>query len=255
MRQLLPVFHHDADPVLGYGDPPRRTEGSRPYVLVNMISSVDGGTAANGLSGGLGSAGDRRIFAVLRSLVDIIVVGAQTVRAERYGPPRLEETLVARRLLRGQTTVPGVAVVSRSLQLDWASPFFTEAQQPPLVIAPASAGAEALARASDVADVIVAGDDRVDVSDALRQLRTRGADVVLCEGGSTLNAELLEQDLVDELCLTLSPALVGAAGADRITGAAMFDRPRRLSLSHVFEEDDFLFFRYTLTLDPKEGRS
>jgi riboflavin biosynthesis pyrimidine reductase len=252
MRQLLPVFHHDADPVLGYGDPPRRTEGSRPYVLVNMISSVDGGTAANGLSGGLGSAGDRRIFAVLRSLADIILVGAQTVRAERYGPPRLDETLVARRLGRGQTPVPAIAVVSRSLQLDWGSPFFTEAQQPPLVVAPASASAEALARASDAAEVIVAGDDRVDVGEALGQLGGRGADVVLGEGGATLNAELLEHDLVDELCLTLSPALLGAAGGDRITGGAAFDHPRRLSITHVFEEDDFLFLRYAPALHPKE---
>src|SRR5919106_1762157 len=254
MRQLLPSFHEDADPARGYGDPPRRNGGSRPYVLVNMVSGVDGGTTTDGVSGGLGSAADRRIFAVLRSAADIILAGAQTVRAERYGPPEVDETLAAGRRARGQAEVPAIAVISRSLRLDWASPLFSATRRAPLVIAPASAGAGALAPAAHAAEGGVAGDERVDVAEALDQLGRRGAAVVLCEGGPTLIAELLEHDLVDELCLTLSPVLLGAAGGNRITGGAVFDHPHRLSLTHVFEEDDFLFLRYALTPTPEEAR-
>src|SRR5437870_69124 len=115
MRQLLPELVDPVDPADVYADLPA-AEG-RPAVRLNMISSVDGATALDGTSGGLGSLGDKRVFAVLRSLADVVLVAAGTVRAEHYGP----------------AAVP-IAVVTRSAQLDWRSRFFTEPKARPIVV-------------------------------------------------------------------------------------------------------------------------
>lgn len=253
MRQLLPVPVDDVDPIPLY-EVARPSPSERPSVVINMVSSVDGGTTAErGVSGGLGGPGDHRVFGVLRSLADVILVGAQTVRAEGYGPARPDDATRARRLARGQTDTPDIAIVSLSLGLDWASPFFTEAARRPLVITPTAAGDDALARAATAAEVIVAGDEAVDVAVALRALRERGARLVLCEGGPTLNAGLLQAGVVDELCLTLSPALVGVGGGNRISGGALLEGPRHLTLAHALEEGGFLFLRYLLGPVSPEG--
>jgi riboflavin-specific deaminase-like protein len=234
----------EVDPAAVYLGVERAAVGDRPWVMVNMVASADGGTAVKGVSGALASEGDRRIFFLLRGLADVILVGAQTVRAERYGPPRLGEEVRARRRERGQADLPTIAVVSATLGLDWTSPLFTETPVPTVVVAPAAADPEALARAREAADVVVAGDERVDLAEALRRLGERGAKVVLCEGGPRLNAELLHAGAMDELCLTVSPALAGAAGANRITDGAMLDGLVGLRLASILEEDGFLFLRY-----------
>ena len=108
MRQLFPSPVGPVVPADVYGDPPRTGPGGRPGVRLNMIASVDGATTVAGVSGGLGGGADHELFALLRSLADVVLVAEGTVRAEGYGPSR----------------VP-VAVVTRSCRLDWESPFFT----------------------------------------------------------------------------------------------------------------------------------
>jgi riboflavin biosynthesis pyrimidine reductase len=108
MRQLFPSPVGPVVPADVYGDPPRTGPGGRPGVRLNMIASVDGATTVAGVSGGLGGGADHELSALLRSLADVVLVAAGTVRAEGYGPSR----------------VP-VAVVTRSCRLDWESPFFT----------------------------------------------------------------------------------------------------------------------------------
>jgi riboflavin biosynthesis pyrimidine reductase len=233
----------DTDPLVAY-DVERGPVRDRPWVLVNMVASVDGGTAVKGVSGGLASEADRRLFFALRGLADVILVGAQTVRAEGYGPARLDDAVQARRRQRGQDELPTIAVVTATLGLDWTSRLFTESARPPVVVAPAGADPEALARAGEVADVLVAGDDRVDLAEALRRLGQRGTRVVLCEGGPRLNAELLQAGAIDELCLTLSPGLVGVGGGNRITDGVLLDELVGLRLASLLEEDGFLFLRY-----------
>src|SRR6266542_4328249 len=115
--------------------------GGRPSVRLNMIASVDGATAVEGRSGGLGGPADRKVFAALRALADVVFVAAGTVRAENYGPGN----------------VP-IAVVSGSLRFDWDAPFFTAATHRPIVFTYRRAPADAVMRASKVADVLVAGE-------------------------------------------------------------------------------------------------
>jgi riboflavin biosynthesis pyrimidine reductase len=241
MRQLYPVARDDVDPATVYGDLP--AAGDRPWVRLNMIASVDGATAVQGLSGGLGGPADHRVFAVLRSLADVILVAAGTVRAEGYGPARLPAPVVEARVARGQATVPAIAVVTRACRLDWQSPFFAGTASRPVVITSAAADPADRRRAGEVADVLLAGDDAVDLRLALHLLADRGACSVLAEGGPTLNGALASAGLLDEVCVTLSPALVGA-DAKRILAMADLPAPIAVSVQSVCEDDGYLFLRY-----------
>ncbi|WP_068924833.1 pyrimidine reductase family protein [Planobispora rosea] len=212
-----------------------------PCLRVNMVASADGGTWLDGLSGGLSGRGDKRIFGVLRGLADVVMAGAATVRAEGYGPARPRESW--RGLREGRPAAPPVAVVTRGLELDLSSPLFTEAEPDArtIVVTCGAAPAERRAEVARHADVIVAGDDRVDLAAAVRQLAVRGLGRVLCEGGATLNGQLAAAGLVDELCLTVSPMLVGGTSSRILDGPGALSR---LRLAHVIEEQGFLFTRY-----------
>ena len=210
----------DLDPsqlAAAYADARRARHGGRPWVIVNMIASADGATTVEGLSGGLGGPGDRAIFSLLRALADVVLVGASTVRAEHYGPPRKA----------GQK----VAVVSRSAELDWTADLFTS-----------GAGIAVLPEDGDAVPVptIRGGRGDVDLAAVLRQLEGQ---VVLAEGGPTLNGQLAAAGLIDELCVTVAPRLLGG-GAKRIVVGPPAAEPTTLELAHLLEEDGFLFCRY-----------
>ncbi|MFC4063182.1 pyrimidine reductase family protein [Planomonospora corallina] len=212
-----------------------------PWLRVNMVASADGATWLAGLSGGLSGKGDRKVFGVLRGLADVILAGAETVRSEGYGPARPRESW--RALREGRPAAPVIAVVSGRLELDFTSPLFTEAEPGArtIVVTCGAAPADRRAQAARHADVIVAGDERVDLAAAVKALAERGLERVLCEGGARINGQLAAAGLIDELCLTVSPLLVGGGavrvldGPDVLTG---------LRLVHVLEEDGFLFTRY-----------
>jgi len=242
VRQLIPQFLESIDPIATYGRPIRNDDG-RPSVRLNMITSVDGATTSGGKSGPLGSAADKAIFFALRSLADVILVGAGTVRTEKYGPARLDEGARGRRETAGLSAVPPIAVITRSCVLDWESPFFTKAEARPIVVTASSAPAANREEAAAVADVVIAGDEEVDPVRAIIALGDRTFENVLVEGGPSFNGRLAAADLLDELCLTLAPMLVGE-GSSRLLGRAVLSDPIKLSLAHVLEDDDYLFLHY-----------
>jgi riboflavin biosynthesis pyrimidine reductase len=233
VRRLLPTPLDPVDPRAVYADLPRAP--GRPGVRLNMVASVDGATALEGVSGGLGGAADRLLFALLRSLADVVLVGAGTVRAEGYGP----------------SDRPRLAIVTRSCHLDWDARVFAEARVRPIVVTAAAALAERRARAAEVADVIVAGRETVDLRAALAAIGRTGAGAVLAEGGPTLNGALAAAGLVDELCLTISPRLVGGDARRVLAGPALSPAPA-MRLASACEEDGFLFLRYRAdrSMDP-----
>ena len=242
MRCLYPKCQDQVDPVAAYGRPACHPSG-RPAVRLNMISSVDGAAVLAGRSGPLGGVADRNLFATLRSLASVILVGAGTMRVEGYGPVRLGDVARARRLSDGMAPVPPIAVVTRSCHLPWEAPFFTEAESRPVVVTAAAAPQENLDRAASVADVIVAGDLEVDLARAVEALGQRGYSDVLAEGGPRIAAQLSAALLVDELCLTLSPMLTGG-DARRILDGPALSPPTTLGLDLVLEADEYLFLRY-----------
>jgi riboflavin biosynthesis pyrimidine reductase len=220
-------------------------------VLANFVAGLDGAVAVDGRVGPLTSPADQRVFHHLRSLADVVLVGAGTVRAERYGPARPTDEQRAAREARGQVPVPPIAVVSRSLRFDLDGRFFTAAEARPLVVCPAVAAGIASAELTERADLLVAGDETVDLAVALRQLGSSGARIVLCEGGPALVAELLAGDLLDELCLTLAPL----TGGDplRLVGGETATPLRGFELAHVLTHGDEVYLRYLTGQEPSDA--
>jgi riboflavin biosynthesis pyrimidine reductase len=218
---------------------PRHDE---PSLRVNFVSSLDGAVTLDGVSGGLSGPGDKQVFDVLRMLCDALVVAAGTVRTEKYDALRLSERRRTWRKSQGLSEFPIMVVVSRSLDLDPGQEVFSDAPVRPVVLTCAAAPAGRRAAIAAVADVVTVGEQDVDLAAGLAELRRRGAGQVLCEGGPRLFGALTAADLVDELCLTVSPLLVGG-DAGRIAAGPPAP-PREMSLRHILRSEDMLMLRY-----------
>lgn len=222
----------------------RRPPADRCWVMANMVGGLDGSAAVGGRVGALSHGADAELFRLMRTLADVVLVGAETVRREGYGPVHLSEERSRERVDEGRVAIPPLAIVSRSLRLDWEADVFTRAGAdcPTMVVTCDAAPRAALERARSVGPVVVAGDEHVDLADALAQLRALGHDVVLSEGGPTLLGELAAAGLLDELCLTLSPMMGGDPLPVAVTppggGVTAFE------LRHTAVDAGTLFLRY-----------
>jgi riboflavin biosynthesis pyrimidine reductase len=214
-----------------------------PTVRVNFVTSVDGAVEVDGYSAGLSGPADKRVFGILRKVCDALLVGAGTLRHEGYGPVRLDEPRRAWRRAHDLPVAPTLVVVSSSLDLDPAAPVFTEAPARPVVLTTTAASAPA--GLDRVADVVRAGERTLDITAGLAALRERGLDQILCEGGPHLFGTLTAADLVDELCLTVSPLLTGAKAGRISAGPHKEDGPVAMRLHHTLVADDLLLLRYT----------
>lgn len=243
MRELFPEPADDVDAVDRYLDEHRVPPDDRPWVMLNMITSIDGATTAAERSGGLGGPADRAVFMMLRALCDAILVGAGTMHTENYGPPQLSAEARAARVARGQSELPKLVSVSRGLSIGPDEKAFSDPARRATVITTTSSDDARRASLSSVADIITAGDDAVDLAEALRQLRSSGVELVLCEGGPTLNGALAAADLIDEICWTVSPTVLGGASRRMVAGPpAEVDTAMRPSM--ILEQDGFVFMRY-----------
>ncbi len=205
----------------------------------------------DGRSGGLSGPADRMVFTVLRSLADVVLVGAGTARAEHYRPVSAAGLWTA--LRPAGAPLPRIAVVTASLDLD-ARLLVSEPGPILLTTAAAAAGAAAPGRVQ----VIAAGQERVDIGQAIAALGSLGYQQILAEGGPSLLAQLAEAGLLDEFCVTISPVLADGQ-ADRVVAsqpagpAAATGPAAGLRLSHVLADDDFLFCRYLRHQTPASG--
>jgi riboflavin biosynthesis pyrimidine reductase len=241
MRRLLPepagASLDDAGLLEAYRLPPGRA------LRVNFITSLDGVTTVDGVSEGLGSTGDRRVFRVLRALADVVLVGHGTAAAEGYRPVTADSPVGRIRSSIGVEPTLPIAVVSRRASLDPAGRLVTGAVSPTLLVTCESADADRRAALTGAGvEVLVCGEDDVDLPLALDRLAERGLEQVLCEGGPSLLHAALAAGVVDELDLSLAPALVGD-GETRLLGAGLPDMAV-LGLRQVLEEDGVLFTRY-----------
>jgi len=219
-----------------------RADRSETWLRVNFVSSVDGAATVDGVSGGLGGDADLRVFDLLRELCDVVIVGAGTVRAESYGPMRLQQPSADRRVARGLPPHPVFAIVSQGLDLDPGSRVFTDAPVRPIIIATDAAPRDRRDRLAAVADIVIAGGDELDPVAMTVALAERGLTQQHCEGGPSLFGTLIAAGVVDELCLTMSPQLV-AGDAKRIA-AGELAHPSELILGHVLVSGDTLLLRY-----------
>jgi riboflavin biosynthesis pyrimidine reductase len=216
---------------------------SRPAVRVNFVTSLDGAVQVDGYSRGLSGDADRKVFGILRRHADAVMVGAGTLRHEGYRAVRMSDEVGAWRQRNGLRRDPTLVVVSAALDLDPTSPTFAQAPVRPVVLTHAGADDAKQAALAETADIVVCGESVVDLVRGLDELRERGLDQVLCEGGPHLFGALLAADLVDELCLTVSPLLAGP-GSGRIIEGAVGPAPHQLVPVQIIEADGALLTRY-----------
>lgn len=244
MDQLWPTPLDDVtddDLARLYGYPEQLDE---PFVQVNFVSSADGAATLEDRSEGLSHPADKRIFLLGRDLCDVVLVGAGTVRAEGYRGARTNDERRERRASLGLSEIPPIAVVTGSGRIDPSCALFTDTKVPPIVITTEHAPEERRAELKKAgADILIAGEQMIDLTAALDGLARRGLYRIDCEGGPHLFGELIAEDLVDQLCLTVAPVLAGA-GAGRIAMGRLSSEARRMELASVLHEDGFSMLRY-----------
>jgi 2,5-diamino-6-(ribosylamino)-4(3H)-pyrimidinone 5'-phosphate reductase len=211
------------------GEPAR---SGRPYLAINMVATADGRAAFNGSAVGIGSAADKHLMRELRAEADVVLHGAGTVRADPLSA-RVPADMVELRIAHGQSPQPLGAILTRSGNLPGQHPYYESStiiyitsDQPVRVDRPTV----------EVCHL-------QSVSAAIDDLRQRGVRRILCEGGPTLNAALLQAGLVDDIYLTIAPKLLG--GEDPLTivkGASL--GTIHLDLRSLVELDGELFLKY-----------
>jgi riboflavin biosynthesis pyrimidine reductase len=216
-------------------------EASR-WLRANMVMTLDGATVGpDGLSGSLTSGADQVVFRSLRSMADVVLVGAATIRAERYTPMRPAEELQRRRERHGLGPAPVIAVVSGSLDLPWEEPMWSSSVLQPIVLTGAGADPARLAEAQQHAEVITLPGTMLDVRAVVAALEGRGLRRMLCEGGARMLGQLIEKGLLDEADLTLAPLFTGT-GVTPSTPAVV--PPGRFELVHSLHEGSYQMLRY-----------
>ncbi len=205
----------------------------RPRVIAAMIASLDGRAAVEGRSVALGHPADRQLLRELRTAADAVLVGTRTLAAERYAN-LLDPDQRALRREQGRPEHPVIATVSRALDLPLDVPLFAE--DVPVQVYTEAEG-QAPSRGADVATHRLRPLTLPAVVEHLG--RERGARTVLCEGGPGLLRELVAQDALDDLMLTISPLLVAGDGPTILSGPAL-DEPARMVLAAVHRADDHL---------------
>jgi riboflavin-specific deaminase-like protein len=210
----------------------------RPLVAMNFAATVDGRATINGVSGPIGSDADMAMLAQLRTRFDAVMIGAGTMRAERYGRLVKKQETRQRRERLGLPPEPLMVIVSGRLDLPWDAPLFTEGGQ---VLIFTASEAEPPETASPLE--VVRHDKFVHLVEALRHLRQeRDIRALLCEGGPGLHGELEGGGMVDDLFLTIAPKLVGGEAPRIIEGE--LPAVAELELGWLLEEQGELFARY-----------
>jgi riboflavin-specific deaminase-like protein len=211
----------------------------RPYLGVNMVSSLDGKATLDWRTRGLSTEIDRRLFHHLRTQADAVMVGAGTVREERYG--RINKTDELREKRRSEGLAPDAlaVVVSGRLDLPVDLPLLTEPEQRVVIATGSDATLPEVAAQVDYARV---GDDLPRLMAYLQE--HHGVRSVLCEGGPTLNSFLFAAGLVDELFLTMNPKVIGGAATLTIVAGRELVEPAEPGLVSVAEADGELFTRW-----------
>jgi riboflavin-specific deaminase-like protein len=240
MRRLLPNPGPTTVPdQLEELDFVERSLDHRPYLVTNFAITLDGRATVHGRSGSIGSDTDTEMLVGLRTKVDAVMIGAGTMRAERYGRVVVDPDKRSRRERDGLPHDPLVVIVSGRLDLPWDASLFTSGGGRALIFT--ASEAEPPDTATSVR--VIRHQDRVDLGEALRYLRDeRGVRALLCEGGPRLHAELIDAALVDELFVTHAPKVVGGDGPTLTTGLPELERP--LELVWLLQEGAELFGRY-----------
>ncbi len=230
------------------------SERDRPHVMLNMVSTLDGRATFSGRSGPISSEADRELFHGLRAAVDGVLVGAGTIRAEHYGPIIRDQAVRRQRLARGMPEEPLACIVSGRLELPPDIGLLQSETARVVVLTASMASLPPVA--AQVEYLRPQQDGRLDLPAALAELRLRyEVRSLLCEGGPHLARELLAEQLVDELFLSLSPLLAGgeptAGEALRILAGLELEPPVGAELIGILRGGSWLFLRYRVASEER----
>ena len=242
MRRLLPDHAETtvADQVATL-DLVALAHDDRPYVITNFALTLDGHATISGRSGAIGSEADTAMLVGLRTRVDAVMIGAGTMRAERYGRVIGDPAKRRRRERDGLSQDPLVVIVSGRLDLPWDAPLFTEGHGSCLICT--SSDEDPPETPTPVQ--VLRQPDGVDLAALLAQLREdHGVRALLCEGGPRLHGQLIEADLADELFVTHAPKFAGGVGPGLVSGMAEQERDVELGWLLAEESTGELFGRY-----------
>jgi riboflavin biosynthesis pyrimidine reductase len=242
-RQLLPQPGRiELDEALESLRGPPQLNDDRPYVVVNFIASADGRSTFEGRSGGLGDEGDRALFHGLREQSDAILVGTRTLGVERYGRVLGRTERRERRLAQGRSAEPLACLVTRSGMVPTDIPLFAAPEARIVIFSSVELKLDGV---QAQVDSIRLDPGALTLTTVLRRLRSDyEIQLLLCEGGPMMFGSLLEENLVDELFLTLSPTLSGGGASPSITSGTEFPELRPLRLAWILERENFLYLRY-----------
>ena len=235
----------DAAEAVAHLDLASRAPAERPYVVVNMVSTLDGKAVIEGTTRSLGGDADHALFHGLRTQADAILAGAGTVRMERYGRAVRSEELTARRVEAGLDPNPPLVVVSGRLDLPPDLPLL---QDPEARVIIATGAEHELEGVEAEVQYLRTGDDLPLLMAKLRE--EHGIRSVLSEGGPTLNSYMLSAGLVDELFLSISPQVVGGAHALTIVAGRELPSPCSAELISLLESGGELFSRWKIRCTP-----
>jgi riboflavin-specific deaminase-like protein len=244
VRRLLPdPAETSVGEQLGELDLAAMAGDERPYVVSNFALTLDGRATIAGRSGPIGSEADTAMLVGLRTRADAVMIGAGTMRAERYGPIVPDQAQRERREAEGLRAKPLIVLISGRLDLPWDAPLFT-ASGGECVICTTS---EAEPPETEAEISVVRQPDGIDLAALLEHLRgEQGVRALLTEGGPRLHAQMIEQGLIDELFVTHAPKLAGGEGPTLATG--LQEAERTLELAWLLHEESTgeLFGRYRL---------
>lgn len=247
MKAIFPNFvplDDDAAIAEHYAWPDQGTSGRAPWVRVNFVSSVDGGAwGPNRLSNSISSASDRRVFNILRATSDVILAGASTALSENYGPPLSSAKGQALRQDLGIDGAPSLALVSNSGSIPASAKFFDDNSDGPLIFVSDETNVDP--EVESLGTVVRTGAREVDLAKVIQNLSERGFKRILCEGGPHLFTSLLDLELVDEICLTVTPTIVGPADVSGpisriVAGDQVLNSGIELDLKRLAEDDGTL---------------
>jgi riboflavin biosynthesis pyrimidine reductase len=214
-----------------------------------MVTALDGATVgSDGRSRSISSGGDQQVFSAVRRFADVVLIGANTFRAERYRPMKAQPADASIRAGLGLAPAPVVAILSGSLDLPWEEPIFAESAIRPMVVTTEAADPERLSTAGRHADLLVLPGSDLDLAALLDRFEQRGLRRMVCEGGARLLSTIARLDLLDEVDLSIAPLM--ACGGQVTTGSPVVLPPRFELAQVVADADGFLFTRYVRSAQP-----
>ena len=220
--------------------PQERAPADRPFVIVNMIATIDGRAARDGRSATIGGEADLELLLGLRAIADAVLLGTGTLRAEGYDRLLRREERRRPRVAAGLAEDPLAVILSRRFDVPWDAGLFQAPEQPVLVYTGPDAGEPP----EMPAPVEVVRLDVPALPEMLADLRARDVLALLSEGGPTMHGALHAAGLVDELFLTIAPLITGDTDEPNIVEGGRLPQAAALELLSVDRVGSELFLRY-----------